>query len=69
MTDLTVVGAFAFMLLCLLIVAVCAGLVHLARDWAEDRRREAEYADAWRQAHREHQARGRYLTDDERRPE
>ena len=69
MSANTVLGAFAFMCLCLLLVAVCAGLVHLARDWAEDRRREAEYADAWRQAHREHQDRGRYLTSDDRRPE
>ena len=69
MTDPTVIGAFAFMCLCLLIVAVCAGLVHLARDWAEDRAREERYAREWAAAHREHQDRGRYLTSDPNRPE
>lgn len=69
MTDLTVVGAFAFMVLCLLLVAVCAAIVHVAHDWAEDRAREARLAEEWRLTHREHQDRGRYLTSDDRRPE
>ena len=46
-----------------------AGLVHLARDLAEDRRREARLAEEWRRTHRRNQDLGRYTTADERRPE
>jgi hypothetical protein len=35
--------------------ALCLGLAHVARDWAEDRERERRYADAWREIHMSNQ--------------
>ena len=69
MTDTAALGALVFMLLCLALVAVCSLLVHLARDWAADRRREAEYAEAYRRTHQRNQDLGRYGHDVEGRPE
>ena len=66
MTDLAVLGAFAFMVLCLLIVALCSLLVHLARDWAEDRERERRYAEDWQRTHQINQQMGRYGYDTHR---
>lgn len=56
-----IVGLAAF-------IAVCHLLVGLARDWAEDRRREEQYADEWCRTHRflQHE---RYDHADERKPE
>lgn len=69
MTDTAALGALIFMLLCLVIVAICALLVHLARDWAADRRREEAYAREWQDAHFKAQDLGRYGHDVEGRPE
>lgn len=70
MTDAAVLGAFAFMVLCLLIVAVCGLLVGWLRENAYQREQEARYADEWVRAHKHrHDDRGRYLTDEEGRPE
>jgi hypothetical protein len=62
---MTYVLAFIFLVMT---GALCLGLAHVARDWAEDRERERRYADAWQAAHRQHQS-ARYLSADDRRPE
>jgi preprotein translocase subunit SecG len=49
---MTYVLAFIFLVLT---GALCLGLAHVARDWAEDRERERRYADEWAAAHRDHQ--------------
>ena len=69
MTDTAALGALVFMLLCLALVAVCSLLVHLARDWADDRERERRYADEWVAAHRAHQRDDRYTTERDGAPE
>ena len=69
MTDTAILGAFAFMVGLLVLTLACGALVHLARDWAEDRAREARYADEWIAAHRAHQHDDRYITEREGAPE
>lgn len=49
-------------------VIVGVYLYRYARDWAEDRRREQEYADAWCATHLKHQH-DRHDHADERKPE
>lgn len=36
---------------------VALALIHLARDYAEDRGRESEYADEWRRIHEQNRKR------------
>lgn len=62
-------GFLGFMLGLLALLFLAAGLVHLARDWAEDRRREERLAAEWVRQHRARQDQDRYTTADERRPE
>lgn len=60
MTDAAVIGAFVFMLSLLALMFLVGGLVHIWHDWAEDRRREAEFAEQWRRTHHHNQDLGRY---------
>lgn len=69
MTDAAVLGAGAFFLGLIALVLVCGALVHLWHDWAADRRREAEYAEAYRRTHQRNQDLGRYGYDVDGRPE
>lgn len=67
--DGGVVGAFVFIVLLLVVGAGCALAAGALRERAFQRRREAEYAAQWISTHRQHQDRGRYLTDREGAPE
>lgn len=62
-------GVLAFIVGLIALVMTAHLLVTLARDWAEDRAREARFAREWCATHREHQDKGRYLADDPQRPE
>ncbi len=68
MTTSTVLGVLACIAGLAALVATCHLLVTLARDWAEDRAREKEYADAWCRTHLAHQH-DRHDHADERKPE
>lgn len=68
MSPSTILGVLACIAGLVAIVATCHLLVQLARDWAEDRRREQAYADAWCATHRVHQH-DRHDHADDRRPE
>jgi len=63
-----VLGVAAFIAGLAALILTCRLIVHVLRDWAEDRAREAEYADEWCRTHRflQHE---RYDHADERRPE
>jgi hypothetical protein len=63
-----ILGVLAFIAGLVALVATCHLLVNLARDYAEDRRREQEYADAWCRTHLKHQH-DRHDHGDERKPE
>ena len=56
----TAFGMLAFMCGLLALTFLAAGLVHLLRDLAEDRRREAQYAAEWQRRHDLNQRMGRY---------
>ena len=62
-------GFIGFTLGLVALTFLAAGLVHLARDLAEDRRREARLAEEWRRRHQRSQDIGRYDTDVPGRPE
>ena len=64
-----VLGVLAFIVGLVAIVATANLLVNLWHDWAQDRAREAEYADEWCRTHRAHQHDDRHTHHDERRPE
>lgn len=68
-TDDAVIGTAIFMFGLLVLILVAGAIVHVLQDMAEDRKREAEYAEAWRIAHWKHQHDGRYDTDIPGRPE
>ena len=61
-------GVLAFIVGLAAVILTANLLVNLWHDWAEDRRREAEYADAWQRVHRQHQH-DRHDHADERKPE
>ena len=55
MTASTVLGVLAFIAGLAALIVTAHLLVNLARDYAQDRRREQEYADAWCRTHLAHQ--------------
>jgi ABC-type lipoprotein release transport system permease subunit len=79
MSTSTILGALAFVLLVIAVLIVSAAIVAGLRERAYQRRREAEYAEAWVRAHRARQYReripardtspNRYLTDTDGAPE
>ena len=68
-SDPAVIGALAFILGLIVLVLLCAAIVHGLQEWAWQREQERRYADEWVQAHRAHQHDGRHTHHDERRPE
>ena len=56
-------GVLAFIVGLAALILTANLLVNLWHDWAEDRRREAEYADAWVATHKTHQHDDRHMHD------
>ena len=61
-------GAAAFIAGLAALILTCRLIVHVLRDWAEDRAREARFAEEWCATHRAHQH-DRHDHADERKPE
>ena len=61
-------GVLAFIAGLAAVIATCRLIVHVLRDWAEDRAREARFAEEWCATHRAHQH-DRHDHADERKPE
>ena len=60
MSTATAFGMFAFMCGLLALTFLTAGVIHIIRDWSEDRKREAAYAAEWQRRHDLNQRMGRY---------
>ena len=68
-SDPALIGALIFTLGLIVLVLLCAAIVHGLRERAWQRETERRYADAWQQMHRAHQHDGRHTHSDDRRPE
>ena len=67
-SDPAVIGALIFTLGLIVLVLLCAAIVHGLREWAWQRDVERRYADEWVAAHKAHQH-DRHDHADERKPE
>ena len=67
-SDPAVIGALIFTLGLIVLVLLCAAIVHGLREWAWQRETERRYADEWVAARR-HQHDDRHMHDNPERPE